>query len=68
MGVRYTKKVDSYSFGICLVSCIRNEDNIVKFFFEGLRRSINKDNLVGIGINSLNSKMHERNVSIGGAA
>jgi len=44
---RYTSKIDSYSFGICLVACLRSEENIAKFFFQGLRRYLKKKDLQG---------------------
>ena len=60
MNDRYDEKVDSYSFAICLIAMIRAEDNVVKFFFEGLRKSMKKKNLQNIGIMVLNNRMHNR--------
>ena len=54
---RYDSKADVYSFGICLVAMTRADESVVKFFFEGLRRHLKKDNFVGLGLNVLNQRM-----------
>ena len=53
----YDYKCDVYSFGIFLVALMRAEKDVVAFFFEGLRKKMNKKNLKGIGINILNARM-----------
>ena len=57
----YDSKVDVYSFGICLVTMMRGEENVVKYFFEALRKHMNKKNTTGIGINILNNRMMNTN-------
>ena len=57
---RFNEKVDSYSFAICLVSCLRCEEGIVKFFQQGLRRSMKKKSTAGIGLALLNNRMINR--------
>ena len=55
---RYTSKIDSYSFGICLISC--SEEGIMKFFLHGLRRSTKKRDLMGIVVHILSNSVHTR--------
>ena len=57
---RYSNKVDTYSFGICLVSCIRSEETIVKFMLHGLRRHMKKRNLNGLGFGILSKRMNDK--------
>ena len=57
---RYDFKVDVYSFAICLIAVCRVEDTVVRFFFEGLRKSMKKKDLRGIGVNILNNRMQNR--------
>jgi len=57
---RYTSKVDSYSFGICLVACIRSEPSVLKFFVHGLCRHMKKKKAMGIGLAILNNRMLQR--------
>ncbi len=57
----YDSKVDVYSFGICLIALLRCEQDIVKFFFEGLRKHMKKKNSNGIGITILNNRMMNTN-------
>ena len=54
---RYDFKVDVYSFGICLVAMVRCEADVVKFFFEGLRKHLKMNTMAGIGIGTLNGMM-----------
>jgi len=60
MSGHYTDKVDSYSFGVCLVSCIRSEEGVLRYFQNGLRRSLKKKNLNGIGMGLLAKRLNER--------
>jgi len=57
---RYSNKVDSYSFGDCLVNCIRSEETIIKYYLNGLRRSLKKKDLRGIGFAILTKRINER--------
>ena len=54
---RYDSKADVYSFGICLVAMLRCDDNVVKYFYESLRKHMKKKSVLGIGINILNNRM-----------
>ena len=44
-----------YSFAICLVSCIRSELGVMKYFLHGLCRHRNKKQTKGIGMGIMNS-------------
>jgi len=57
---RYTSKVDSYSFGICLVACIRSEPSVLKYFVHGLCRHMKKKKAMGIGLAILNNRMLQK--------
>jgi len=60
MNDRYNEKCDVYSFAICLMAMIRADENVVKFFFNGLRKEMRKKTLKGIGIHVLNNRLHNR--------
>ena len=60
MNDRYDEKCDVYSFAICLIAMIRADENVVKFFFNGLRKEMRKKTLKGIGIHVLNNRLHNR--------
>jgi len=53
---RYTSKIDSYSFSIC----IRSEEGVQRYFQNGLRRSLKKKNLNRIGFGFLPKRINER--------
>ena len=60
MNDRYDESADVYSFAICLIAMIRADENVVKFFFNGLRKEMKKKTLNGIGIHVLNNRLHNR--------
>ena len=60
MSGRYTKKIDSYSYGVCIVACVRSEENIARFFQHGLRRKMKKKNIMGLGMGMLAKRVNER--------
>ncbi|GMH90963.1 hypothetical protein TrVE_jg13145 [Triparma verrucosa] len=54
---RYDSKVDTYSFAMCLVACIRAEKNLFSFLMECLRKDSRRSSMFGIGMFMLTSKM-----------
>ncbi|GMI41863.1 hypothetical protein TrCOL_g327 [Triparma columacea] len=59
-GDMYDEKVDTYSFSICLLSMIRAETSIVRYFLEALRKSMKRKNTKGAGIAILNSRLYAK--------
>ena len=55
---RYDETVDVYSFAIVLVSMIRAEKTVLKFFTEGLKSDLGKNTESGLGLLVLNNAMH----------
>jgi len=58
---KYDKSVDVYSFGMCLVACIRAEKNLSQFLLESLRKDMGRKTRFGIGAFMLNNKMLNKN-------
>jgi len=54
---KYDSKVDVYSFGMCLVACIRAEKTLGQFLLESLRKDLGRATRFGIGGFMLNNKM-----------
>ena len=54
---KYDSNADVYIFGICLIAMMRADKTVIEFFFQSLRKTANKKNLRGLGINQLNMRM-----------
>jgi len=59
-GYAYNAKCDSFSFGICLVAMVRAEKDILEFYFEALRKAMQRKTKQGVGITILNSRMYNK--------
>ena len=57
-GYSYDSTADSYSYGICLVAMIRGEKDIMEFYFQALRKTMERKTKKGVGITILNNRMY----------
>jgi len=59
-GYRYSATADTYSFGICLVAMIRADKDIMEFYFQALRKTMQRKTKAGVGITILNARMYTK--------